>query len=790
MPSGTDEKAARALLARLKLVLERETGRSSVTVSHYLEHRLAQEAESDTPDFSPPEPQSEPGSGFFELKKVVATGGMGAILSAQDQNILRTVAVKVMHAAPDMTEDRIHRFVAEARITGQLEHPNIVPLYEMGVAADGTIFYTMRLVEGVTLSDILFDIRVGNKNAITRYPLGQLLTMFQKVCDAMAYAHSRGVAHRDLKPDNIMIGEFGEVLVMDWGLAKLLPEAAAADGSPEEETTVSGRQVRDPFHTLNGLVKGTPRYMAPEQAEGKIDQIDERTDIYSLGAILYTILTLRPPVQGDNVREVLEKVVTGEITPPTAYNLQTGNGMVPPASDDEVAYSLSHCPDRKIPAALSAVTMKAMARLQADRYQSVAELQKEIAAYQGGYATSAEHAGILTLLRLTLKRHKTEYSLVAAAFVLLLIVAGFSMAKVTNTLSELRASAPFFYAKAVKLVDELKFAKAEKEIVYALKLQPENADFHVLRGHILQSKLRLRDARDAYAEALKHSPDNPRASENLTLCNQLLAENQNSNSLTPASLSLLRVAMLNQGRKPEADYLNTKLGKSPQQVLDSWQAVMARSGIQGKLDRDSNGQLQLDLSNSDITDLSPLKGMPLVSLNLAQTQIEDISPLEGFPLVTLDLTQTQVSDLSVLSKLPLQNLVLGATLVRDLGPLKYRPLNRLDVSYTKVRDLTPLKTMPLIRLDLRGTEVSDLAVLRDMPLKMLLLEGCASVKDFSPLADCKQLELLTVPLTARGLESLRQLPKLKRLAVALPEEGWERATTPEEFWQAYDERNK
>jgi tRNA A-37 threonylcarbamoyl transferase component Bud32 len=156
----------------------------------------------------------------YEIGHEVAHGGMGAILSARDTNIHRTVAMKRMRGDTDMDDDRKLRFVQEAQLTGQLEHPNIVPVHELGVDQDGKIFYTMKFVKGVTLHEVLHGIRDGVAEMIARFPLAQLLTVFQKVCDAVAFAHSRGVIHRDLKPENIMIGEYGEVLVMDWGLAK------------------------------------------------------------------------------------------------------------------------------------------------------------------------------------------------------------------------------------------------------------------------------------------------------------------------------------------------------------------------------------------------------------------------------------------------------------------------------------------------------------------------------------------------------------------------------------------
>src|SRR5580698_7303654 len=172
--------------------------------------------------------------------KVITTinrGGMGVILQARDLRIRRTVAMKVMKTSNQFSRENVLRFIDEAQLTGQLEHPNIVPVYELGIDEQGETFYTMKFVKGTTLDDVLRGIRNGKQKTIEKYPLGALLTIFQKVCDGVAFAHSKSVVHRDLKPENIMIGSFGEVLVMDWGLAKNMTsgrrEARPEAPSPE-----------------------------------------------------------------------------------------------------------------------------------------------------------------------------------------------------------------------------------------------------------------------------------------------------------------------------------------------------------------------------------------------------------------------------------------------------------------------------------------------------------------------------------------------------------------------------
>ncbi|MBM3888772.1 MAG: hypothetical protein FJ388_06550, partial [Verrucomicrobia bacterium] len=370
----------------------------------------------------------------YEIGKVVARGGMGAILDAKETAIERSVAMKVMLDAE--SPDALARFVTEGKVTGQLEHPNIVPVHELGVDEQQQVFYTMKFVRGDTLRKVLEQLAAGDADTIRKYPLSHLLTIFQKVCDAMAFAHSKGVIHRDLKPENIMLGDFGEVLVMDWGLAKVVARHSNVETGREQVSATPGQAQLDigmSSHgaTMTGTIMGTPQYMPPEQAHGRIERLDARSDIYSLGAILYHILTLQPSVEGDDVMQVLFKVGNGQIVSPAqavaaVYDRRssslerTAGGHRPP---------LQHLPGGRVPESLSAVVMKAMALKQEDRYQSVPELQRDIEAYQNGFATSAEHASLLRQLALLVKRHKREFGI---GFAALLVLLGFSVWFVIN----------------------------------------------------------------------------------------------------------------------------------------------------------------------------------------------------------------------------------------------------------------------------------------------------------------------------------------------------------------------
>ena len=384
----------------------------------------------------------------YDIGGVVAQGGMGAILDAREATTGRTVAMKVMLQSD--SPDDVLRFVAEAKVTACLEHPNIVPVHELSVDENDQVFYTMKFVRGVTLGEVLGKLRDGDKATLAKYPLATLLTVFQKVCDALAFAHSKDVIHRDLKPANLMLGDYGEVLVMDWGLAK----TGAEDGRVEKPET----QELSPLLTMDGRVMGTPQYMSPEQARGETASIDTRTDIYALGAILYQILALRPPVQGEDAQDVIEKVARGEVAP--LLKTVTGLPKRPP-----------HLPGGHVPESLDAVVRKAMAFDPAARYRKVENLQADITAYQNGFATKAEKAGPAKLLLLFVKRHKAVSLAVIASLILLM---GLSTAFTLRVYHERNlALAERNRAQTAQAAAEKARADAETERNRALKAQTE-----------------------------------------------------------------------------------------------------------------------------------------------------------------------------------------------------------------------------------------------------------------------------------------------------------------------------
>ena len=270
---------------------------------------------------SPQMPRSDSDS-RYQLQGEIARGGMGAIIKGRDTDLGRDLAIKVLLASHKDKPEVIQRFVEEAQIGGQLQHPGIAPVYELGQFSDKRPFFAMKLVKGETLAKLMDD----REDAADER--GKFIGIFEQICQTMAYAHSRGVIHRDLKPANIMVGAFGEVQVMDWGLAKVLQTGGVADEKKAKQTQQgqsiiqtmrsAGSDVPGSFgstgsDTQMGSVMGTPAYMPPEQALGEIDQMNERADVFGLGAILCEILTGKPPYVGDDGTQVYRLASRGKL---------------------------------------------------------------------------------------------------------------------------------------------------------------------------------------------------------------------------------------------------------------------------------------------------------------------------------------------------------------------------------------------------------------------------------------------------------------------------------------------
>ncbi len=339
----------------------------------------------------------------YTLTRLHGEGGLGQVWLAVDTLLNREVALKEVLPRRQHEQEKLNRLVKEAQITGQLEHPSIIPVYELGSDPNsGNPYYTMKFLRGETLSDRISAYHQRRREGKAE-PLEMrgLLNAFVGVCNAMAYAEARGVVHRDLKPGNIMVGDFGEVIVLDWGLAKVI-------GEPDEDIDQRSVSVSDiaadASKTIEGQVVGSPAFMAPEQADGRLDLIDGRTDVYGLGAILFAILTGQPPHKGtetgNSVRDtmdLLKRITSGDIPKP-------------------------HDIDPKIPAPLNAICAKAMARKRADRYQKPSQLADDVERWLADEPVSVYTEPWRERLGRWMRKHRSWTQAIAAALLIVAVV--------------------------------------------------------------------------------------------------------------------------------------------------------------------------------------------------------------------------------------------------------------------------------------------------------------------------------------------------------------------------------
>jgi WD40 repeat protein len=335
-----------------------------------------------------------PDGSRYRILRPHARGGLGEVWVALDEELHREVALKEISPRFAGDAECRGRFVQEAEITGGLEHPGIVPVYGLGAYPDGRPFYAMRFIQGETLKEAARKLHAG----VPGVTLRGLLTRFVAVCNAIAYAHSRGVLHRDLKPANVMLGKYGETLVVDWGLAKAMGhELAASAGAGEahhfDEETLRPHSGDSSTQTQMGSALGTPAYMSPEQAAGQLERIGRATDVYGLGATLYMVLTGRAPVENPDSAEVLQKVKQGDWRAPRLINKAT-------------------------PAALDAVCCKAMALKPEDRYPTALALAADVEAWLADEPVAA-HAEPWTARALRWMRRRPKLVTAAAAVVIM-----------------------------------------------------------------------------------------------------------------------------------------------------------------------------------------------------------------------------------------------------------------------------------------------------------------------------------------------------------------------------------
>jgi len=739
----------------------------------------------------------------YEILRLLGEGGMGMVYQARQTAIDRSIAIKMVKPEAAKDRDECHQFLAEAVATGDLDHPNIVPIYDLGMNDAGALFYAMKEVKGTSWKDVIYE-KSLNAN----------LDILMRTADAVAFAHSRGVIHRDLKPENVMLGDFGEVLLMDWGLAAAVTEEAKADKL-------------DPEHAIGG----TPTYMAPEMAVGDVSKIGTRSDVYLLGAILYEIITDGRPHTGTDVMDCLANAAAniiqplgeaGEPTPalgdsrhPSQEGMggQRGDTLLGGGGTDE----------------LLDIALKAMATEPEGRYESVKSFQAAVREYQ----KHEESIALAARAREGLVSAKAKKDYEGFAYSVFQLKEALTLWPENEAAPVSLSEGKREYAEcalkcgdldlAASILDggdeshralgkEIRAAKKERDArkkrVIILKLAAVAATimcvvvFGVAFFWVRSERNVARENLAAFKteQARRRAEAKKAAPVFLEMADRAAGEDDLDTALLAATTAvdgdreLLSARLYRAGvyicrdefRLAQADLevclkkapanasaqLLTGLreralkGKTPQVRAGLYQAFLAMRSPGLAVHVAPSVDEQIELYRSRIAGAWPgaekrlwkiADGMWGLDLS-DRADVSDLSPLKGMLLSALYLRSARVGDLSPLKGMPLTALSLqNCREVSDLAPLEGMPLSDLILVATNVRDLSALKGMLLTRLSIDNTRISDLTALKGMPL-IRLYAPSSQVSDLAPLKGMPLMELNLFRTPVSDLSPLHGMP--------------------------------
>ena len=557
---------------------------------------------------------------------LINQGGVKKIHQIEDALTGRPVAMANLKDPED--PKKVEHFLREARLTATLEHPNIIPVYDIGLNDDGDPFFTMKLISGKSLSQILRD--QSDKN-LPRLSIQSLMDIFIKICDAVSYSHSKGILHLDLKPSNIQVGEYGEVLVCDWGLAKVID-------TPDE--TIYGELDPCLYNdiTLDGVIKGTPGFMAPEQIDSTLGDKTKRTDIYALGGILYTMLTLQPPVKNRDIQKMLDDTINGKISLPSSVNTL-----------------------RNIPLSLEAVAMKALQTDPVKRYHKVITLRKDIHKWLGGFATSAENAGFTKAAYLLFQRHKVVAFLILFIMISLIISFGVITQKEkvasealklyeeekrqTEIIGQELSERMVFLAK--QAIDSNEMDEALEYINRAIESNPKNSVAHFIKG-------RVHFFRQEFNSSLKSFSKLPK--DNSYNFQKFLSPAKKYAALKPDDQLLKSNDFIELLKNFKTNNVMSKLYRYEGKKHTSLQEHMKTCAfilkhynpnvkkLRYKFSIDGE-KVHLDLSdNPNLTGIRILRNLPVTHLNISNTGVWLAKVIDNMPLVEINVVNTKIKD--------------------------------------------------------------------------------------------------------------------------------------------------
>ena len=754
----------------------------------------------------------------YQIDERLSEVGDEQLLLATDISCERQVHIQV--PAKGAPVECTARFVERMRLLRTLNHPTIPAIIDLGVDRTGRPFAVTATPSGRTLSDILHASKTGDVTMQRRFPLPRLLDIFVQLCDGIAHAHTQGVIHLNLNPNDIYIGDDGEVAITNWRNAREATLFANDDEPPK--TSGRGDWKVDTHEIQQPDSHRVLAYLAPEQVLGRAEDIRLWTDIYSLGAVLYYMITMRPPVEADTPETLLKRVARGEIADPSLYSAERAlvaemGGGKRRGPEPNRHYS-SH---KQIPESLSAVVMKALAPRPVGRYETATGLRKEIDAHRDGHNTREEEASFQRESVEVLGQHQFRsrlmwmaIGLVTLAIVVIFGLSAHEMVKMQEAIE---------LADAGRIAAERKVEDLKTELAVRPKPTP-NIEAMLWDASSDESKL-WRTAEDALLGAIRMDNESWRARYELgrvyltqldpaaaLLQFQLAKSSVNPFELEQVAsikryIEICKVLHkhLNEGGTTvtaTADGLTTETPPEPEpepEPIEDDPIMLKLREVKAKLEAANPGvklpgrffyigENTLDIEIADqpnlrdirpltvlpitslnlwktgVTDLSAIRNLPVKSLSLSQSRISDISALKGLPLESLDLTESAVSDLMPLLGMKLQALYLDGTEVSDITALRGMPLASLGLSQTRVSDISALTGMKLQGLGLNGTQVGDLKVLKGMPLSVLGLSG-TPVRNIDDLQDLPITRLDLSDTTIDSIAALVGMP-LKRLELS------------------------
>ena len=605
--------------------------------------------------------------------KFYSEGGLKKIEICLDNRSGRKVAMATPKDSSDKT--KIEAFLREAKLNAALQHPNIVPVYDLGLD-EGKPWFTMKFIQGKSLEKIIEDLAAGKDSELS--DLNQRLDVFLKICEAISYSHSLGILHLDLKPDNIRISDFGDVLVCDWGLADV--EASKCDEHLLDYCTLVEYDLK--MMTVDGVVKGTIGYMSPEQTGLTKERKGPHTDIFSLGALLYSLLCYKRAFTGADFEEAVKKTANCEFPKPSVYR-------------DDIPYSLE------------AVCLKAMSLKIEDRYKSVEDLRNEIQAYRNGFATGAENASLLKSLKLLYLRHKTV-CIVSSILVILIIILSILSINHLNLTKK----------NAVQLAEKLSI-----EAEYHRKINKDAAPLFFERAEIAYKGHFMEDA-------LSFSTSAVELDENLKEAWELKGKVHFVMANFKESLKALDKASSNHYIRNIAEQYAGKKGDGEDFPIQEYVKLMDL--IHEKRDFDIFGRMThykcySDMSISDrieyvkgVITLRHLKRLKNKGFNFSFDEksghldlsnnpwLNTVLCLQNFPAKSVDLSNTGIFNGIGLRAQTLEKLDISSTNIIELQTLECIGLKELRIANCGVQNLSPISNQPIEVLDIRNTAVRNL----------------------------------------------------------------------------------